>query len=44
MQIWESVGKMSKLYVFHMFWDTLNKMKDNLVKKCVKAGLLSFQG
>ena len=27
----------------NIFWDILNKMKDNLVKMC-KTGLLSFQG
>ena len=40
MQIWESVGKMSK----SIFWDILNKMKDNIGQECVKRGLLSFQG
>ena len=29
---------------FDIFWDTLNKMKDNLDQECVKGGLLSFQG
>ena len=27
-----------------MFWDILNKMKDNLSQRCVDGGLLSFQG
>ena len=35
---------MSKLQVFDIFWDILNKMKDNLSQECVKGGLLSFQG
>ena len=26
------------------FWNILNKIKDNLGQKCVKEGLLSFQG
>ena len=29
---------------FDIFWDILNKMKDNLGQECVKGGLLSFQG
>ena len=31
---------------FDIFWDILNKMKDNLGQGCVKGGggLLSFQG
>ena len=41
MQIWENV----KIIVFfYIFWDILNKMKDNLGQECVKGGLLSFQG
>ena len=27
-----------------IFWDILNKMKDNVGQKCVKGELLSFQG
>ena len=27
-----------------IFWDILNKMKDNLGHECVKGRLLSFQG
>ena len=44
MQIWVSVGKMSKLYVFDIFCDILDKMKGNLGQECVKRGLLSYQG
>ena len=44
MQIWVSVGKMSKLYVFDIFWDILDKMKGDLGQECVKRELLSFQG
>ena len=29
---------------FDIFGDIFNKMKDNLCQKCVKGGLLSFQG
>ena len=29
---------------FYIFWDILNKMKDNLGQECVKRKLLSFQG
>ena len=28
---------------FDVFWDILNKMKDNLGQECVIGGLLSFQ-
>ena len=28
---------------FYIFWDILNKMKDNLGQECVKGELLSFQ-
>ena len=27
---------------FDIFWDILNKMKNNLGQECVKGGLLSF--
>ena len=30
--------------VFYIFWDILDKMKDNLGPECVKGGILSFQG
>ena len=29
---------------FDIFWDILNKIKDNLGQECVKGRLLSFQG
>ena len=35
---------MSKLKFFDIFWDILDKMKDNLGQECVKGELLSFQG
>ena len=38
MQILETVWKMSKLKVFDIFWDILNKMKGNLGQECVKGG------
>ena len=38
MQIWESVGKCQNYRVFDIFWDILNKMKDNLGQECVKEG------
>ena len=45
MQILESVEKMSDLLGFFcIFWDILNKMKDNLCQKCVKGRHLSLQG
>ena len=31
-------------YSFFIFWDILNKKKDNLGQECVKEGLLCFQG
>ena len=34
-QIWESVAKMSKSWVFDIFWGIFNKMKYNLGQKCV---------
>ena len=44
-QIWDSVWKNVKIIgFFEIFWDILNKMKDNLGQECVKGGLLSFQG
>ena len=44
MQIWESVGKMSKLYFFFdIFWDILNKMKHDLCQECVKGGFYPFR-
>ena len=33
-QIWE----MSKLQDFDIFWDILDKMKDNLGQECVRGG------
>ena len=44
MQIWESAKKCQNYKFFDIFWDILNKMKDNLGQECVKGGLLSFQG
>ena len=46
MQILESVEKNVKIscFYFYIFWDTLNKMKDNLCQKCVKGRHLSLQG
>ena len=46
MQILESVEKISKFtgFFFYIFWDILNKMKDNLCQKCVKGRHLSLQG
>ena len=29
---------------FEIFWDILNKMKNNLGQECLKEGLPSFQG
>ena len=43
MQLWESVGKMSKLQVFDIFWDILNKMKDNFRQERVKGGFYPFR-
>ena len=37
MQIWESVGKMSNYRFFDIFWDILNKIKDNLGQECVEG-------
>ena len=36
--------KCQKYRFFDIFWDILNKRKDNLGQKCLKGGLLSFQG
>ena len=36
-QIWESVGKCQNYRLFDIFWDILNKMKDNLGQECVKG-------
>ena len=44
MQIWEVLKKCQNYRFFDIFWDILNKMKDNLGQECVKGGLLSFQG
>ena len=52
LKIWEeercksgkALKKCQNYRFFDIFWDILNKIKDNLGKKCVKAGLLSFQG
>ena len=44
MQIWEMFKKCQNYRFFDIFWDILNKMKDNLGQECVKGGLLSFQG
>ena len=35
---------MSKLKFFDIFWDILDKMKNNLGQECVKGAILSFQG
>ena len=36
-QIWKSVGKMSKLLAFkNIFWHILTKMKNNLAQECVR--------
>ena len=52
-KIWEGerckfwkVLKNVKIYwvFFYIFWDILNKMKDNLCQKCVKGKHLSLQG
>ena len=44
MQTWELFEKCQNYRFFEIFWDFLNKMKDNLGQECVKGGLLSFQG
>ena len=38
------LGKCQNYRFFDIFWDILNKMKDNLGQECVKEGLLSFNG
>ena len=51
-KIWEGewckfgkvLEKCQNYWFFEIFWDILNKMKDNLGQECVKGGLLSFQG
>ena len=51
-KIWEgsgaNLGKCWKnvkiIGFFEIFWDILNKMKDNFGQECVKLGLISFQG
>ena len=37
-------GKCQNYMFFDIFWDLLNKMKNNLGQECVKEGILSFQG
>ena len=37
------LGKSQNYMFFDIFWNILNKMKDNLAQECVKGGLLSFQ-
>ena len=46
MQILESAEKMSEFtgVFFYIFWDILNKIKDNLCQECVKGRHLSLQG
>ena len=43
MQILESVEKFQNLLLFYIFWDILNKIKNNLCQKCVKERHLSLQ-
>ena len=50
-KIWErercKFGKVLKCQnyrVFDIFWDILNKTKDNLCQGCVKGWILSLQG
>ena len=38
MQIWKVLEKGQNYRFFDIFWDILNKMKDNLGQKCVKGG------
>ena len=40
MQILESFGTMSKIigFSFYIFWDILNKMKDNFCQECGEGG------
>ena len=43
-KIWERERcKFGKVF-FDIFWNILNKMKDNLGQECVKGRPLSFQG
>ena len=46
MQILERIEKMSKFtgFLFYIFWDISNKIKENLCQKCVKGRHLSLQG
>ena len=50
LKMWEEerckFGKVLKNYYrfFDIFWDILNKMKENLCQECGKGGLLSPQG
>ena len=44
MKIWEVLKKCQNYRVFYIFWDILDKMKNNLGQECVKEGPLSFQG
>ena len=37
MQIWKVLKKCQNYRVFDIFWDILNKRKDNLVQECVKG-------
>ena len=41
MQIWEVLKKSQKYRFFEIFWDILNKTKDNLGQECVKGGFYS---
>ena len=43
-KFWKVLKKCQNLLFFDIFWDILNKMKDNLCQKCVKGGHLSLQG
>ena len=38
MQIWENVKKCQDYRFFDIFWNILNKMKDNLSQEYVKGG------
>ena len=43
MQIWETVSKMPDYRFFDIFWNILNKMKDNLGQERVKGGSYLFR-
>ena len=44
-KFWKVLSKCQNfLDFFYIFWDILNKMKDNLCQKCVKGRHLSLQG